>query len=138
MGKKKNKKSKFFKNVWAIVKNENDTQDTYTKSTLISLTSLTLNIISLLMFFVSIAGVIILFINLCNADWNTFTQWFSNIISVLVLGVIFVFSFLFSIILKGFANEVEQEQDKNYIVSIFSGVTGFAALIIALIALYRG
>ena len=31
-----------------------------------------------------------------------------------------------------------QEKDRNYIISVFSGIVGFAALIVALVALFKG
>ena len=31
-----------------------------------------------------------------------------------------------------------QEKDRNYIISVFSGIVSFAALIVALVALFKG
>ena len=46
-------------------------------------------------------------------------------------------SILFGTILIGSANEIEREKDRNYIADVFSGIIGFVALIVALIALYK-
>ena len=60
-------------------------------------------------------------------------------------GITFVLSALVSYILGLFAvlfwksaKEIKVEKDKNYIVSVFSGIVSFAALIIAVIALVKG
>ena len=34
--------------------------------------------------------------------------------------------------------EIETEKDRNYIISVFSGIVSFAALIVALVALFKG
>ena len=44
---------------------------------------------------------------------------------------------LYMLILWGSANEIEKETDRNYIVSVFSSIVSFAALIVALVALYK-
>ena len=36
------------------------------------------------------------------------------------------------------AKEIETEKDRNYIISVFSGIVSFAALIVALVALFKG
>ncbi len=44
----------------------------------------------------------------------------------------------FAFVLKISANEFSKEKDRNYIVSVFSGIVSFAALIVALVALFKG
>ena len=44
----------------------------------------------------------------------------------------------YAVLLWKAAKEIEIEKDKNYIVSVFSGLVSFAALIIALVALFQG
>lgn len=76
-------------------------------------------------------------------SWNTF-QW-SNVtecissitILLLMLGIEATVA-LYSILLWKSAKEVEAETDRNYIISMFSGVVSFAALIVALVALAKG
>ena len=46
--------------------------------------------------------------------------------------------FLLSWILWKSAKEIETEKDRNYIISVFSGIVSFAALIVALVALFKG
>ena len=57
---------------------------------------------------------------------------------VCVSGIVLVITsilFLFSLLLFKSAQELEHEKDRQFIVSIFSAVVGFAALIVAFIAL---
>ena len=44
---------------------------------------------------------------------------------------------LYMLILWGSANEIEKETDRNYIVSVFSSIVSFAAVIVAVVALYK-
>ena len=46
--------------------------------------------------------------------------------------------FLLSWMLWKSAKEIETEKDRNYIISVFSGIVSFAALIVALVALFKG
>lgn len=75
--------------------------------------------------------------------WNTFhwsnvTECISSIIILLSTLGIAVTVALYSILLWKSAKEVEAETDRNYIISMFSGVVSFAALIVALVALVKG
>ena len=70
--------------------------------------------------------------------WNGFIECFSSVITLLFLLGIMVMVALYSILLWKSAKEVETETDRNYIISMFSGVVSFAALIVALVALVKG
>ena len=70
--------------------------------------------------------------------WDNFLNCFSSVVSLLFLVGIAVTVALYSILLWESAKEVEAETDRNYIVSMFSGVVSFAALIVALVALIKG
>ena len=47
-------------------------------------------------------------------------------------------SFMMAIVMRAIANDVKNEKDKNYLVAILSSIIGIAALIVALIALFKG
>ena len=49
----------------------------------------------------------------------------------------FVLTFLISLLFKGAANDIKREEDRNYIVALFSGVVSFVALIISIVALIQ-
>ena len=70
--------------------------------------------------------------------WDNFLNCFSSVVSLLFLVGIAVTVAFYSILLWKSAKEVEAETDRNYIVSMFSGVVSFAALIVALVALVKG
>ena len=70
--------------------------------------------------------------------WNGFAECFSSIITLVSLLGIMVMVAMYSILLWKSAKEVEAETDRNYIISMFSGIVSFAALIVALVALVKG
>ena len=61
-----------------------------------------------------------------------------NIFVILVEVVLGIVLFLFSFILWKSAKEIQFSKDRNYIISVFSGIVSFAALVVALIALFKG
>ena len=62
-----------------------------------------------------------------------------QIIICVFIAVLFgVICLTMSLIFRGIANEIKLERDRNYIVSVFSGIVSFAALIVALVALFKG
>ena len=60
---------------------------------------------------------------------------FQYLFSYIILAVLFP---MLSLIMRGIANEIGREKDKNYIIAAFSGIVSFVALIVALIALFKG
>ena len=63
---------------------------------------------------------------------------FSKITSIAAAIVFFLISMLTFCILFNIAREIKKEKDRNYIISVFSGIVSFAALIVALVALIKG
>lgn len=76
-------------------------------------------------------------------SWNTL-QWDGStniVVSILTIAFCIVFAIvlgLYAVLLWKSAKEIETEKDRNYIISVFSGIVSFAALIVALIALFKG
>lgn len=64
-------------------------------------------------------------------DW----QIILNIFTIATTVLIGIAILLYSLVIWGSATEIENEKDKNYIISVFSGIVTFVALIVALIAL---
>ena len=64
-------------------------------------------------------------------DWQILLNVFT-IATTILIGIAIL---LYALIIWGSATEIENEKDKNYIVSVFSGIVTFVALIVALIAL---
>lgn len=134
--KTKNTIKDYIKAIGLILKNKGNTQGNLTVSIFVLLISITFKLISITGFCVTVIGVIIAVkCFLHGLDVGNIALW---IIFAIVLIVLSVIVFLYSVIIWGASYEVEREKDKNYIVSVFSGIVSFAALIIAIIALVKG
>lgn len=70
--------------------------------------------------------------------WDSFDTGLTSVVTLLFILGIMVIVGLYSILLWKSAKEVEAETDRNYVISMFSGVVSFAALIVALVALVKG
>ena len=70
--------------------------------------------------------------------WNEVNAVMGNIFSIAFAVALFVVLILYSFLLWKSAKEIETEKDRNYIISVFSGIVSFAALIVALVALFKG
>ncbi len=126
----------FFRAIYQIIRNKDNTQGKLTISLFAILVSMTFKLIAVIGFLVTIAGTIIAVKCILHGlDVGNIAVWIISAIGLIVLSV---FIFLYSVIIWGASNEVEKEKDKNYIVSVFSGIVSFAALIIAIIALVKG
>ena len=70
----------------------------------------------------------------------TWAGWSIGINAFIIIFMISVsiIALLYLLIFWGAANDIEHEKDKNYVISVFSGLVSVAALIVAIIALYRG
>ncbi len=119
----------FFRKVGYILANK-------TPNGTVSFTDLLAGVMQLLF---NILSVILLSLGiLCFAD--IFIVIFENqewqFIYYYIMGTILLP--LIALITRGVANEIGREKDKNYIIAAFSGIVSFAALIVALIALFKG
>ncbi len=143
MAKKRNKakqvktKNAFWKNIWGVITNKKDTKDAYTRTTLTGLMSGALNAIAVFLVIVAIVGMIETILYAITLSWTSLIVCLSNAITAILFLSLCIFGVLFAIILRGFANEIERMEKTSDIVAVFSGLTGFAALIIALISLFR-
>lgn len=70
--------------------------------------------------------------------WSEFGNIISNIINIALVIVFWLIIIAYAFILWKSAKEIEEEQDRNYIISVFSGIVSFAALVVALVALFKG
>ena len=70
--------------------------------------------------------------------WNEVNAVIGHVFSIAFLAALFVVLVLYSFLLWKSAKEIETEKDRNYIISVFSGIVSFAALIVALVALFKG
>ena len=129
----------------AIVEAQNDAEKQRTERKSFVSNSFALGI-SLFFRFISIIGIavcIIGFISIIQhavntAVWSTASNIVSNIFALGIIGLFLIAFGVYCIIMWRAAKEIETEKDRNYIISVFSGIVSFAALIVALIALFKG
>lgn len=126
----------YIKAIGLILRNKGNTQGNLTVSIFVLLISMTFRFIAVAGFSFTLTGIIVAVKCILHGiDVGNIALWIISAIGLIVLSV---FIFLYSVIIWGASNEVEKEKDKNYIVSVFSGIVSFAALIIAIIALVKG
>lgn len=95
--------------------------------------SIFLKLISYFMFAIIIVFIILMFL-LLEAMSLPFLDLLPMI--AIVAGIAFIF-FCIGVMTYAAAQEIIYEKDRNYIADVFSGITGFIALVIALIALFH-
>lgn len=126
----------YMKAIGLILRNKGNTQGNLTVSIFVLLISMTFRFIAFTGFSFALTGVIVAIKCILHGiDVGNITLSILFAIGLIVLSVIV---FLYSVIIWGASHEVEKEKDKNYIVSVFSGIVSFAALIISVIALVKG
>lgn len=131
------KKQNIFKVIINILLNKSDTKGRFTSGLFTLMTSIILKSISLVGIIFSVLGIPISIYVTYKAISNG-NEWLVSIIIEFVVIFIFIILFLFMIIVWGASNEIEREEDRNFIVSLFSGIVSFAALVVAIIALVKG
>ena len=77
-------------------------------------------------------------VNILTAmSWEDFSSVAKNIFQIVYTEAIVALLVLYPLMLWKSAKEIETEKDRNYIISVFSGIVSFAALIVALVALFK-
>ena len=71
-------------------------------------------------------------------SWIGFSTILVNVFQIMYSAGIIVVLILYLLLLGKSAKEFSKEKDRNYIISVFSGIVSFAALIVALAALFKG
>ena len=65
-------------------------------------------------------------------------NWVAGGLSLLFVSFVALFTLILTVFLGLTAKEIDEENDRNYIASIFSNIVAIVALIVALIALIKG
>ena len=123
----------FWKAVWLVIRNKEPKNGKKTAYLLAEVMAWMFNALA-------ICGVILTFIvgyglvSQFSCNINVFQFVAKVIASIMLLGTALILSLIF----RGIANEIKAEKDRNYIISVFSGIVSFAALIVALVALFKG
>jgi hypothetical protein len=134
---KDGKKIGFWKAVWLIVCGKDSKEGVMAANLLAVMLMVGFMVLFCLGLVVLLVALLAIVQQIINMNWDS-TYILSNIIVLIFEALICVFLFLITIMFKGAANDLEKEKDRNYIVSLFSGVVSFAALIVALVALVKG
>lgn len=129
---------KFIKRIWLILTNKVDTNGSMTVGTFALLTAMTLKIVAFIGFALFCFGGYYVVVSTLDWEWNNTARIASNIFALVLIVMILLFVGGYSVIIWGASNEVEKEKDKNFVVSVFSGLVSFAALIVALVTLVKG
>ena len=97
-----------------------------------------LRVIALLGWIIAFALLIGSINTFIEMSWNDFSTISGNIFQIIYSITITVLLVLYPLMLWKAAKEIETEKDRNYIISVFSGIVSIAALIVALVALFKG
>ena len=137
--KTKEKKSfkKYIQLIYFIVFNKKQSNGTMTSGLFSLFLSGIFNVLAILGIIVSFFGVISTVSFVAGSEWSRGN--IANNISVISwLIATTIVTAAFALVFRASANELSNEQDRNYIISVFSGIVSFAALIVALVALFKG
>ena len=129
-------KNNIWKTIWHIIKGKFDPNEEDSRFSLASITSFITNMMALLLFGGSLIFAFAVGIYLKDASWQP-EQIFNNI-TIIVMGFVFLLvGSSLALMLRVLALGIYKEKDKHYVLAMFSGMTGFVALIISLIALFK-
>lgn len=120
-----------------IITNKADTKGTMTPALLSMIVGVFFNVLSIIF---ALGGVMSLVLGIAEIiDLIIAPELISKYIIYIIVCFLTSSLFLtFALLLRASANEFDKEKDRNYIISVFSGIVSFAALIVALVALFKG
>lgn len=121
-------------------KNEDEANKSkkFTSGTFATLIAFAFYGLSLFGLFLSIAIPISVYSMRHSFNWDTFANGVVSVTTIIFMLAFMTILALYSVLLWKSAKEIETEKDRNYIISVFSGIVSFAALIVALVALFKG
>ena len=99
-------------------------------------TAMLYKVLGIIGYIFSILFVIAMMIVPVMLDWSSATKIIDNIITYLVLIVIIIFIVVFSVMLHKSSDEIETIKDKQLLISLSTSLTGFIALVVAIIAIF--
>lgn len=125
----------FWTSIWYIIRNKKKTNGDLLAVAMSMLMSLVFNILALA--FAIVGGILVFYF--FKTVWDFFVErlnW-DLIPYAMIYASLGCASALLGLLMRGIANDISWENNKNYIVSVFSGIVSFAALIVALVALFK-
>lgn len=131
-------KRPFWSAIWATIANKRDTNGLWISGALSAILTVLFRLIAGTLVVGSAFFVGLLIYILPTLSWSEpLTSVFNIIVFVYLIFVAFAI-LLLAVVLWGMANEIEHEKDRDYVLGVFSGIVSLAALIVALVALFRG
>ena len=134
--KSKKHKIKFWKTIGQIITGKYDPDEEENTFTMATLTSVIVNVLATVLFFGSLAVVGVSIIELSQTPW-TKDVISINMAAAIMTIVVLVIGLFLPLLLRVLALGIRKEKDKHYVLAMFSGMTGFVALIISLVALFK-
>ena len=120
------------------IKEEDKNEDVFTRKAFSVLTALLLYIISIAGFIIDgLLLIRVVMYSIEKLNWIGFNNIFESFSISLLFSVIVLSIGLLSYIIIKMGKDIEKSRDKYYIVSVFSALSCFMALIVALIALFN-
>ena len=77
-------------------------------------------------------------VSMCKSFTWEAVNILGNVIDIVFAISLMAIFFFYAFFLWKSAKEMEKEKDRNYIIAVFSGVVSFAALVVALVSLFKG
>ena len=134
--KSKKHKIKLWKIIGQIITGKYNPDEVENAFTMATLTSTLLDLAAIVLFCGSLGSCAGAILKLIQVQWTAETIA-TNITIIVTTVVVFMLGMLISLLLRVLALGVQKEKDKHYVAAIFSGMTGFVALIISLVALFK-
>lgn len=130
------KKKHASKTIWRVICGKIDFEDDIHSKAIAMLISLIFNLVALLLAITSIVVLVATIYFAATVSWTS--EFFEkNLMVCVVASLVVLLCLVVAFILRLTALGIEKEKDRNYVIALFSGLTGFIALIISLIALFK-
>ena len=134
---KPQKKQSFWRGIWEIWRNKRDTDGQFMVATFSSIISVFFKTIALTSIFIS-GALFIIGLKHCAVELTwTWKNAFFNSMNIVIICVMSFLALLLATTFWGASNEIEREKDKNYILSVFSGIVALLSLVVTSITLFR-
>ena len=121
-----------------ISEDEENKKRKFTSGSFSMLIMIAFYVFSVLIGFLSVLMIFAPVVSWNALHWNGLTNIVTSIVTIAFCIVFAILLGLYAVLLWKSAKEIETEKDRNYIISVFSGIVSFAALIVALVALFKG
>ena len=121
-----------------ISEDEENKKRKFTSGSFATLTMIAFYVFSILVGLLSVLMISVPIVSWNTLNWDGLTNIVTSIVAIAFCIVFAILLSLYTVLLWKSAKEIEREKDRNYIVSVFSGIVSFAALIVALVALFKG